>query len=117
MMVQLLPHACVHPRVPAGSDLFTEASSMALRLSTSPAKLPCPSWNISSCFLHSSPLIVLLHLVSQASHTHCGMITCAAVCSASLCLLSVQPPCCPAPPFSTPTPHPGHQHLLFSHRC
>ena len=36
MMVQLLPHACVHPRVPAGSDRFTEASSMALRLSTSP---------------------------------------------------------------------------------
>lgn len=86
MMVQLLPHACVHPRVPAGSDLFTEASSVALRLSTSPAKLLCPSWNVSSCFLHSSPLIVLLHLVSQASHAHCGVITCTAVSAQLPCV-------------------------------
>lgn len=78
-MVQLLPHACVHPRGKAGTDLpVHEASSVALRLCTSPAKLPCPSWNFS-CFLHSSPLIVLLHLVSQASHAHCGVITYATI--------------------------------------
>ena len=40
--VQLLPHACVHPRVTAGTNLFTEASSVALRLCTSPAKLHVP---------------------------------------------------------------------------
>ena len=86
MMVQLLPHACVHPRVPAGSDWFTDASSVALRLSTSPAKLPCPSWNVSSCFLHSSASVVLLHLVSQASRAHCGVMTCAAVCAQLPCV-------------------------------
>lgn len=86
MMVQLLPHACVHRRVPAGSDWFTDASSVALRLSTSPAKLPCPSWNVSSCFLHSSASIVLLHLVSQASHAHCGVMTCAAISAQLPCV-------------------------------